>query len=137
VTLVGTAAPTLEPPRCAECGAAAPGRFCADCGAHMSADRDLSVRQYLREASAAITDLDSVLIRSVRALFTEPGRLTVEYLRGNRQRFLPPFRLFLFCNLIYFVAAADFHFTILTTTFRADREHVLQGPHATRARPTI
>lgn len=74
------------------------------------------------DATAAITDLDSVLIRSVGALFTEPGRLTVEYLRGDRHRFLPPFRLFLFCNLIYFVAVADFHFTILTTTFRGQIE---------------
>ena len=119
MTAADTAQHVLEPPRCPHCGIVAPGRYCVDCGTQVSSHRDLSVRHFLREAVAAITDLDSVLIRSVRTLFTQPGRLTVEYLRGDRARYLPPFRLFLFCNVVYFIIVANFQFNILTTSMSA------------------
>ena len=40
--------------------------------------------------------------------------MTVEYLHGARHRFLPPFRVFLLCNLLYFVAVDRLHLTVLT-----------------------
>jgi hypothetical protein len=78
------------------------------------APRDLSVKHFLKEGVSAVTDVDSSLIASFRSLFTKPGELTKEYLHGNRHRFLPPFRIFLFCNVIYFLAVAQFGFTVLT-----------------------
>ena len=105
---------TLTPLRCTKCGAEGIGRFCANCGARLSARRDLSVKHFLAEATVAITDLDSALISSFRALFMKPGELTASYLFGDRHRFLPPFRIFLLCNLLYFVAVAQFGLTVLS-----------------------
>ena len=42
------------------------------------------------------------MFRSFRLLFTCPGFLTAEYLRGCRKRYLHPFQVFLIANLIYF-----------------------------------
>jgi hypothetical protein len=84
----------------------------------MMARRDLSLAHFLREAASAVTDLDSALIRSLGALIARPGRLTAAYLGGDRHRYLTPFRVFLFCNLLYFVAASAFHINILTTSYR-------------------
>lgn len=111
-----TAAPAgeLTPPQCAACGAHDVGRFCSNCGSALADRRDLSVKHFLREAAAAVTDLDSALIGSFRALLLRPGELTIAYFRGDRQRYLPPFRVFLFCNLLYFVIVAQFGITVLT-----------------------
>lgn len=76
--------------------------------------RDLSLKHFLKEAVIAVTDVDSALIASFRSLVTKPGELTVEYLWGNRSRFLAPFRLFLLCNVIYFLAAEQLRIGILT-----------------------
>ena len=109
-------APTAYAPlRCPRCGAEGIGRYCSSCGSALGRQRDLSVRHFLREAALAVTDFDSALIASFRSLFARPGELTVEYLHGARHRFLPPFRVFLLCNLLYFVAVDRLHMT------RADR----------------
>jgi hypothetical protein len=81
--------------------------------------RDLSLKHFLKEAFVAVTDVDSALVASFRSLVTRPGALTVEYLAGDRERFMSPFRLFLLCNVIYFVVVAQFGVRVLTTPFSA------------------
>jgi hypothetical protein len=76
--------------------------------------RDLSIGHFLREALHALTDVDSALIGTFRALIARPGVLTTEYIYGDRHRFLAPFRVFLFCNVIYFLFASQYHFNALT-----------------------
>ena len=108
-------APTpLTPLRCPRCGAEGIGPYCSACGNVLSGRRDLSVKHFLKEAALAVTDLDSALVASFRSLFSRPGELTAEYLHGTRHRFLPPFRVFLLCNLLYFVAVDRLHFNVLT-----------------------
>lgn len=77
--------------------------------------RDLSLKHFLKEAFVAVTDVDSALVASFRWLVTRPGALTIEYLEGDRARFMTPFRLFLLCNVIYFVVVAQFGVRVLTT----------------------
>jgi hypothetical protein len=87
--------------------------------------RDLSLKHFLKEAFVAVTDVDSALIASFRALVTRPGTLTAEYLRGDREKFLAPFRLFLLCNIIYFVAVAQFGIGALTAPLRVQTDQML------------
>lgn len=115
MTTTGAVAATpLTPLRCARCGELGVGRFCSSCGGALGRRRDLSVKHFVREAAAAVTDLDSALIGSFRALLGRPGQLTAAYFRGERHKYLPPFRVFLLCNLVYFVAVAHFGITVLT-----------------------
>lgn len=104
----------LTPLRCPRCGAEGIGRYCSACGNVLGGTRDLSVKHFLKEAALAVTDFDSALIASLRSLLVRPGELTAEYLHGARHRFLPPFRVFLLCNLLYFVAVDRLHVTVLT-----------------------
>ena len=76
--------------------------------------RDLSLKHFLKEAFVAVTDVDSALVTSFRWLVSRPGRLTVEYLDGDRGRFMAPLRLFFFCNVIYFIVVAQFGVGVLT-----------------------
>ncbi|MEP6494661.1 MAG: DUF3667 domain-containing protein [bacterium] len=115
---------TLTPLRCAKCGAEGIGGFCGNCGAKLAVRRDLSVKHFLAEATVAVTDFDSALISSFRTLFHTPGVLTASYLSGERYRFLPPFRVFLLCNLLYFVAVAHFGFTVLSAPLRVQADEM-------------
>jgi hypothetical protein len=112
--VVGAGTGSLTPLECAHCRAPVVGSYCSNCGRPAGARRDLSVKHFLREAVLAVTDVDSALIGSFRALLLRPGQLTLEYLRGDRHRYLAPFRVFLLCNVLYFVAVAQFHVTVLT-----------------------
>lgn len=46
---------------------------------------------------------DSKIACSVKPLIVEPGRLTLEYLKGKRIQYIPPFRLFIFLSIIFFL----------------------------------
>jgi hypothetical protein len=55
-----------------------------------------------------ITHSDSRLWRSLKILLFRPGELTLEFIRGRRIAYLPPFRLYLVLSLVFFVAASFF-----------------------------
>ena len=48
--------------------------------------------------------LDSRVARTVTRLIFSPGRLTRAYFDGQRVRYMPPFRLFLVCSLLFFAS---------------------------------
>ncbi|HEY6304834.1 MAG TPA: sulfur carrier protein ThiS [Candidatus Angelobacter sp.] len=88
---------------CPTCGRAGSGKFCPNCGEKKSDSDDLSLRHFFSHAVEALFNADSKIFRSFRALFTKPGYLSAEYVRGRRKPYLHPFQLFFVCNVIYFV----------------------------------
>jgi hypothetical protein len=115
----------FTPLQCPRCGAEGIGRYCSSCGSRLGGRRDLSVKHFLKEAALAVTDFDSALIATFRSLVTRPGQLTVEYLYGARHRYLPPFRVFLLCNLLYFVAVDRLHISVLTAPLDVQADEMM------------
>lgn len=64
--------------------------------------RDLTVRGLVEHVFESFTNVDSKLLRSFRALFSQPGLLTVAYLQGRRRAFIGPVPLFLIANVVFF-----------------------------------
>jgi thiamine biosynthesis protein ThiS len=89
--------------QCPTCGAQVSGKFCPDCGEKKFGAADLSMRHFFHHALEDFFHFDSKLFGSFRLLFTRPGFLTAEYLRGCRKPYLHPFQLFFLANLIYFL----------------------------------
>lgn len=88
---------------CPNCGYPTPGKHCPDCGQLQSV--------YKRPLFSLILDglrdsfaLDGRIMRTLPKLFLKPGRMTRQYLDGERARFVPPFRLYLLSSLIFFLA---------------------------------
>lgn len=101
--------------RCVSCGADVAGAFCASCGERRPEARHYTLRGFAEEAFESLTDVDGRLLRSIRTLFNQPGDLTVRYMRGERVNWVPPFRLFLLVNVVFFFLAGVFDMKMLDT----------------------
>lgn len=95
----------MEPTdHCANCGATMQGDYCVACGQRRFRPEDRRFSHLLRETFDALTDLDSRLWRSLRALVLQPGRIARDWTDGRRAYWISPIRLFLLANLLYFLA---------------------------------
>jgi hypothetical protein len=90
-------------PACPNCGAPAPDRYCPACGQDQR-EHLVSLRALVGQAAGDLFTWDNRLLRSLGPLVVRPGRLTVEYRRGRRARYIPPLRLYLVISLAFFFA---------------------------------
>lgn len=90
---------------CRNCGEIVTGTYCSNCGQKRS-DLNVPLRQLLGEFLGDVFTLDSRFWRTFVPLITKPGWLTQKYNAGQRVRFVPPFRLYLFISVIFFFSLA-------------------------------
>jgi hypothetical protein len=105
------AAPTPAPEpgtsgaECANCAAALTGPYCAACG-----QRDgggvVPLWQVTNEFLEDLVDLDLRIVHTLPTFFVRPRRLTAEYVRGRRIRYIRPLRLYLFASFLLFTVLA-------------------------------
>jgi hypothetical protein len=86
---------------CRNCGASAPGSFCAACG-QTTTLHPPTVREFVHEFINHTIAFEGSLWRTLVALLLRPGLLTVEYFAGRRQRYIAPLRLYLTVSLVFF-----------------------------------
>ncbi len=90
---------------CANCGARLAGPWCSQCGQHAH-DSARGFGALLHDAWHSLTHVDGRLARTLDLLFRRPGALTAEYFANRRERYVPPFRLYLVCSLVFFALAS-------------------------------
>ena len=93
-----------NPEPCLNCGVILAGQYCGHCGQRASS-RLISIWELLRDAFGDLLELDSRVWQTLIPLAVQPGRLTRDYLRGRRARFMPPFRTYLVLSLLFFLVA--------------------------------
>jgi hypothetical protein len=88
--------------RCRNCGAEALDAYCPKCGQetheHLPTAREF-VHEYVLHYLAA----EGPLWRTLGALVLHPGRLTVEYVRGRKRRYVLPLRMYLTTSVVFFL----------------------------------
>ncbi len=110
---------------CKNCGGMLTGRFCVNCG--QRADVHVpTTRELVHEALEGITHSDSRLWRTLRTLWFKPGKLTLEFVAGRRESYLPPFRLYLVLSVIL-VVIASFVKPTDTRVIKIDTKDVAAG----------
>jgi hypothetical protein len=91
--------------RCRNCGTPLSGRFCAECGQrHHKAVATL--RESFDDFAGSHFGFDTKFIHSIVPLLFRPGFLTREYCLGRQERYVKPFRLYLFSSIVFFFLAA-------------------------------
>jgi len=95
------------PTECQNCGATLTGAYCSQCGQRADEPRRVViglVQDFLVDTLA----IDGKLARSIGLLLWRPGRLARLYLDGKRVKYSPPFRLYLFGSVFFFLALFAF-----------------------------
>lgn len=89
-------------PHCLNCGTELNTHFCPKCG-QKNKDYRLSFKDLFSDFLEELLDVDSRVLRSLRMLFTRPGFLTTEYIKGRRISYLPPVRIYLIASVLFFL----------------------------------
>ncbi|HEV2803070.1 MAG TPA: DUF3667 domain-containing protein [Pyrinomonadaceae bacterium] len=90
---------------CPNCGAWRAGEYCQDCGQRRTHPEHLTIVYFFKHLFGELTELDSKLFRTLRALLLIPGRLTTEYLADRKERYVAPVKLYLVISAIFFLLA--------------------------------
>ncbi|RLD47287.1 MAG: hypothetical protein DRI86_00815 [Bacteroidetes bacterium] len=76
-------------------------KFCPNCG-QKNIEIKLRFKDFISEFFSANFNLNSKIFISLKLSLFKPAFLAKEFLSGKRTKYIPPVRLFLFINLIYF-----------------------------------
>jgi len=93
--------------RCRNCDTQLDNLYCPACG-QKDVDLDRPFPALLGEVARETFDIDGRAWRTVKILFSQPGRLTAEYLAGKRKTYTPPLRLYLVISVSFFIVMAWF-----------------------------
>ena len=101
---------------CRNCAAPVLGTYCGACGQPVDTHRR-SVFHLLHDLLKDIVSFDSRILRTLHALFLQPGELALAFREGRTQRYMPPIRLYLFTSLIFFLTLSVADIAILQLQF--------------------
>ena len=96
-----------EGPRCRNCGTPLTGKFCMECG-QKNHTYVAPLWNVLQDFAATHFGFDTKFFHSIVPLLFRPGFLTREYCLGHEERYVKPFRLYLFTSIVFFFLAAIF-----------------------------
>jgi hypothetical protein len=87
---------------CENCGAELNGPYCHQCGQH-DFEFHRSFGHIFLEALENFFHFDAKFFRNIVTLLFRPGRLTADFNSGKRASQMPPFRLYLFVSVLFFL----------------------------------
>lgn len=89
---------------CQNCGTKLEGEFCYVCGQAAKEPRR-AIIGLVQDVFVETLAIDGKLFRTIALLLRAPGILARRFLDGQRVRYSPPFRLYLFASVFFFLAA--------------------------------
>ncbi len=86
---------------CKNCGTKFLGKYCPECGQ--------SIKEFERPFQFLIIDFmgnmfafDTRFWKTLVAVLFKPGKLALDYVKGHRVKYMPPFRFYVFVSFIFF-----------------------------------
>lgn len=76
--------------------------YCPNCGQENNIHK-IPVSHIVQEAFEDFFHFDTKLWNTLKATFTRPGKITMDYLEGKRVRYVPPVKLYIFVSFIFFL----------------------------------
>jgi hypothetical protein len=96
-----------EGPRCRNCGTPLTGKFCMECG-QKNHTYMAPLWNVLHDFAATHFGFDTKFFHSIVPLLFRPGFLSREFCLGHEERYVKPFRMYLFTSIVFFFLAAIF-----------------------------
>jgi hypothetical protein len=81
-------------------------KYCPICGQKKLDEHDFSVKHFLIESFGDFFHFESKLINSIKPVLFKPGFLTLEYMKGRRNKYFQPFKMFLFISVFFFILSS-------------------------------
>lgn len=94
----------LPEAKCLNCGTEYRGNFCPNCGQSASTKR-FDLAQTLKHVLFIFTKFDDTFWHTAFELFTRPGHMIRDYLRGHRAEYLRPLQLLICLVTAYLIVA--------------------------------
>jgi Protein of unknown function (DUF3667) len=91
--------------KCLNCDVPLIGSFCSHCGQKAFLHKD-SFWHMLLHFIGDYFHYDGKFWRTLKAMFTKPGLITLDYINGKRAKFLNPFSFYIFATTIFFIIPA-------------------------------
>jgi hypothetical protein len=88
---------------CKNCGNNFSGKYCNICGEKVFTEKEKSVRHILGEGLHFITHFEGTFFKTLKTLFSRPGKLSSDYCNGIRKKYFKPLSLFLMIVIIYLI----------------------------------
>ena len=86
---------------CANCGYTVDIEYCSKCGQKNTETRQ-PFHHLFTHFIEDLTHYDGAFWKTIKHLMFRPGRLTIEYLQGKRQTYVPPVKLYIFISFVTF-----------------------------------
>ncbi len=88
---------------CVSCGAKMKGNYCRKCGEKkIIPARDFRISKFLSQSLWHFVRFDSKLLKSCWLLYSKPGFLTAEWIKGRRVLYMKPLQLFVIASLLFY-----------------------------------
>jgi hypothetical protein len=88
--------------KCLNCDYPIVGDFCGKCGQKAHIHKDSSWHMLLHFI-ADYFHYDNKFWRTIKILFSKPGQITIDYIKGKRARYLNPIQLYIFVTTVFFI----------------------------------
>ncbi len=76
--------------------------FCSNCG-QVNDQLPLSIKQFISEFFAGFFSFDSRFFKTFFPLLFKPGKVSKDYIKGRRRRYVNPFQLYLHVTIVFFL----------------------------------
>lgn len=86
---------------CKNCGSNCTDKFCNHCGEKRYEEKDKSVRHLLSDGLHFITHFEGTFFNTIKAIFTKPGKFSIDYCNGIRKKYFKPIAFFLLLVILY------------------------------------
>ncbi len=91
----------INPHNCKSCNAVFFGKYCNTCGEKIWNEKDKNLRHFIGEFFHFSTHLDGKFFTTIKAIFTKPGKFSLDYCNGIRSKYFKPLSLFLIIIILY------------------------------------
>lgn len=117
--------------QCPCCGATTDGKFCKNCGQEII-EHQQTIGRLLLNITKDFFHYDGRLINTLKLLLTKPGSLTLKYVKGIRQPYIDPFKLYLSISVLAFLVCLTLNKSPKTVTKISDPEiiHLIDSARA-------